>query len=178
MKFTWLIIGLILILISVPAGAQHAPSENSAKIIILHYSITGNTVTFLDAKVIYGYPRNPGPSGDLTGRTLGDGDTELHRFGIQDPRITYTEDGAIIAEQANFSVMVPYSEDLNSVGIYDKKDDSLLVKTEVQDVVKDFCKSHPDDPDCRKATPLSPAVAIGACMMVGGWFFLKRKKAA
>lgn len=188
MKFTWLIIGIILMLICISVSAQDTPYENYEKMIILHYSIKNNTVSYLNAKVIYGVPSNlyeynpDFPSfGAFTGRTLGANDAPLKRFGIDDPRISYYETGAVIAEEANLSVRVPYSSNMTALAIYDRKDDSLLVKTEIKQVVADFCKSHSDDPDC--GFQISPVVLIAGtlvafCIIAGGWYFLKKRKAA
>jgi hypothetical protein len=181
MNIRWLIIGLIIVLISIPVNAQNVPSEDYAKTIIIHYSIKGETVTFHDAKVIYGYPPNFIPGGDFTGKTLGVSDAPLRTFGIDDARITYTETGAIIADEANFSVKVPYSADLNAVGIYNKKGDILLIRTEIRQVKADFCKSHPNDPDCGfQLTPIVfiAGALVAVCIIAGGWYFLKKRKAA
>ncbi len=172
---------LLLVLLVLPATAQDIIPNDTTKTMILHFHIRGDTITFLDARVIYGHsPDNLDITDTFTGKMLGSGEQQLKKFGISDPRITYMDKGHKFTDDINFSVKVPATMDLTAVGVYDTKNGTLLARADAAKVMKDFCAAHPRDPDCSRI-PFWMIVA-GAVFLVlviagAGWYFLKKKKA-
>jgi LPXTG-motif cell wall-anchored protein len=173
------IMGILLVLLVVPAAAQDIIPNDTTKTMILHFHIKGTTITFLDARVIYGHsPDNLDIKDTFTGKMLGSDDRQIQKFGISDPRITWLDKGHLFTDDINFSVKVPATADLTGVGIYDTKTGKLLARADTTQAMKDFCTAHPQDPDC-SSIPLW-MIVVGAGVLVlfagAGWYFLKKKK--
>ncbi len=167
---------VLILLIVTPAVAEDIIPNDTTKTIIMHFNIKNDTITFLDARVIYGHPpNNPDIPAKFTVKMLAANDRQIKKFGMPDPRITFLDEGYSFTDDINFSVKVPLSMDLDSVGIYDAKTGMLLARGDTKDIIADFCTSHPRDPDCSPTSP-TPApgfsagivvLSLGAILMVG-----------
>jgi hypothetical protein len=182
MKTSLSFIGILfLVLLVLPAAAQDIIPNDTTKTMILHFHIKGDTITFLDARVIYGHsPDNLDINDTFTGKMLGSGDQQLKKFGISDPRITYMDKGHEFTDDINLSVKVPASMDLAGVGIYDTRTGKLLARADTTQVMKDFCAAHPRDPDCSRIPFWMIVAGAGFLVLViagAGWYLLKKKKA-
>jgi len=172
---------LLITTLTIPITAQNTPEPSYVKSIILDYHIKDGKITYLGSRMFYGYPPTLSqiPS-TFEGKLLGTNDGVITPFRIPDPRIQFTEDGAVFIDNRNFSVIIPYSKDLSALGILERENKTLLIRTDVRQVVEDFCKSHPNDPDCgseKPSTGLSGAVALVAvCIVGGGWYLLKQRR--
>ena len=175
-----ILVVILLVLLVIPVAAQDIIPNDTTKTMILHFHINGSTITFLDARMIYGHsPDNLDIADKFTGKVLGPDDKEIKKFGISDARITYMDKGTKFTDDINFSVKVPATMDLTGVEISDTKTGKLLARADTTQVMKDFCTAHPRDPDCSRI-PLWIFVAGAAllvlCAGAAGWYLLRKKK--
>jgi hypothetical protein len=175
-----ILVVILLVLLVIPVAAQDIIPNDTTKTMILHFHINGSTITFLDARVIYGHsPDNLDIADKFTGKVLGPDDKEIKKFGISDARITYMDKGTKFTDNINFSVKVPATMDLTGVEISDTKTGKLLARADTTQVMKDFCTAYPRDPDCSRI-PLWMFVAGAAllvlCAGAAGWYLLRKKK--
>lgn len=183
MKLSAICIGIIVAMLVVPATAETRPvQQDFTKSVMLNYHINKGDITFLDAKVFYGHSRNLFDLQDtFTGSLIGQNDIQIQKFGLSDPRLTFLHKGSIQKDNVNFSVIIPYSKDLTALGISDTKNGTELIRTDLRQLKADFCKSHPNDPDCGfQITPivLIAGALVAVCVIASGWYILKKKKAA
>jgi hypothetical protein len=173
---------LLLALLVIPASAQELVPNDTTKTMILHFHINGSVVTFVDAKVIYGHsPDNLDIKDTFTGKMLGPDDKVMRKFGISDARVTYSDEGHLFTDNINFSVKVPATMDLATVGVYDTKTDTLLAKADAAGVMKGFCTTHPKDPDCSRVPLWMIGAGAGILVLIAGagaWYVLKHRKEA
>lgn len=173
------VIFLLIFLVAPVVGEEVLPADTN-KTIIQHYHIKGDTITYLDSRVVYSHCSNLFDlPDDYTGRVLGPGNETLNRFGISDPRITFMDTGAKVTDDINFTVNVPMSKKISAVGIYYTDNDTLIVRGDVSKAVRDFCAAHPRDPDCSDGLPwmlLIGAVIIVLIVVSGMFWYTKRKK--
>jgi hypothetical protein len=168
---------VVLVFLAVPVMAQQIIPNDTTKTIIMHFHIKGENITFLDAHVTYGHP----PSlmdipDDFTGKMLGPNDVPVTKFGLDDPRIFYLDRGAAFNDDINMSVKIPYTDKVDIFGIYNTKTDQNLVRVDTKKIMADFCKSHPNDPDCSLIKPWMFAIIIIIAIIGCGIAFYYVKK--
>jgi hypothetical protein len=181
MKTSLLSIGLLVLLVLVvPVMGQDIMPNDTTKTIILHFHINGDTITFLDSRVVYGHSSDTLDIRDtFTGKQEGTDKTLIRKFGISDPRITYMDSGTKFSDDINFSVKVPFTKNTAGLSIYDTKTNQLLIRADTTKGIADFCTTHPQDPDCSRNPPLVLLVGAGVIIFAGiliGVYFFKKKK--
>lgn len=158
---------LIIGIVSAPVLAI-TDKTDMHKSILLHYNIKSGNITFLDGHLFYGYsPDLTNTYDTFTGKLIGLNDSVISKFQIMDPRITFTDKGTEFRDNKNFSVIIPYSKDIPSLEIYERDNQTLQIRTDLKPLIKDFCKSHPNDPDCSLIQPWMLPIVILIVIVVG-----------
>ncbi|MDT8358419.1 MAG: hypothetical protein RQ758_07965, partial [Methanomicrobiaceae archaeon] len=83
----------------------------------------------------------------------------LETLGIEDPRILYYDDSAVLLDDVDFSIIVPFYEELAGVNVYNGTTDERLIIVEIEPAIGEFCTSYPNDPSCTGAARAAPTPA-------------------
>jgi hypothetical protein len=158
-----------------------APVNDTAKAIILSFHYLDGTVTPVNSRVIYGYPPDNIANRDLLAEMVGKNNAVLGSYGIEEPRVMYTEDGTVMKNDVTFSVIMPFSAGGQRVDLYDGATRAKLASADITGAYSAFCAAHGDDPDCAGGSPLIVYIAaVIVCIIIAGgiYLFMKRKKPA
>lgn len=147
MKKYLAIIGLLLLIGTVYATEANNTQQN--KVVIVHLNINKGIVTELYSKVVYSYP----PSyirGQFKSEVLSTDGEIVEEFNVWDPRIRLGRE-VIFVDNVNFTVVLPFSDNMKTFNLYDKKTGEKLISVDLTDTIVSFCKEHKDDPECAEA---------------------------
>jgi hypothetical protein len=166
MKILPILLILAGLALALPVMADPANPADAAKAIVVELNIKGGNLTYLGSHVVFGYPPDNLANRDFGVELIGNGVT-LMSLGIEDPRILYEEDGAVLEDDVDFAVIVPFVEGVQAVRVTDRVTNATPITVDVQPAITSFYAQHPE----AKAgyataevtqTPLSPVVTVGA----------------
>ena len=158
-----LALGLVFVL-CIPVAAEQAMNDTSKAVIVsLHYK--DGTVTVVSSRVIYGYPPDNIANSDMIAKLVGKNTNVIGSYGIEDPRILYSDTGAVLKDDVYFSVILPFDKSGQSVDLYDGATNAKLASADISGSVAKFCTDHKDDPDCGGAVS-QPFILFGADLVV------------
>ena len=170
---------LVLCMLCLPCMA--AVMNDTTKSVIVSFQYRGGTVTPAGSRVIYGYPPDNIANSDLVAELAGKSGTVIGSYGIEDPRVLYSDTGAVLEGDVRFSVILPFSADGDHVDLLDGRTRQKLATADITGAMATFCNAHRDDPDCGRGGStllmyggaiLLIAVVIGA----GAYLVRKREK--
>lgn len=180
MKLTCLLIG-ILVLALVLCPPAMAAGNATPKAVVLDLSINNDVVHVIGSRVVNNYPPDNRATKKIVVRMLDAKGTLLKEQGIEDPRIVYLEEGVVMRDNVNFSVIVAFRSDLATIRLLNGTTGAEMVSADVSGSVKGYCTSQTNDPDCAAAPggsdlTLIAVIAVIVVLLAGaGWFFLKKK---
>jgi hypothetical protein len=175
-----LALALTFTLCMLPVAAEAAVNDTAKAVIVsLHYK--DGTVTPVSSRVIYGYPPDNIANSDMIAELVGKNSNVIGSYGIEDPRVLYSDGGAVLENDMQFSVILPFNSSGQRVDLYDGATRAKLASADISGAVAGFCSSHRDDPDCGTAVPSSllyGAVLVIALVIAGAgiFLFLMRRK--
>ena len=172
---------VLALAVSLCLPVMAAPVNDTAKAVIVSFRYQDGTVTPVNSRVIYGYPPDNIANRDFFAAMVGKNDAVLGSYGIEDPRVMYTEDGAVMENDVTFSVIMPFSAGGQRVDLYDGATSAKLASADITGAYSAFCAVNGDDPDCGGGSPLLlyGAAAVVCIIIIGtAYLFLKRKKPA
>jgi hypothetical protein len=103
---------------------------------------------------------------------------------IDDPRvnrivrITEGEPSAVVRDDVDFSVTLPFSDDTAKVSVYDRNG-TLLLATDLGRAKAEFCSAHAGDERCGGSAAVPGGIGllfVVAVIGAGAYLVLKRKK--
>jgi hypothetical protein len=180
-----------LLLVMGPAGA--AEEKDYTKVFIIPFTISDGAITPGDATLQYGYSPNPalgdGPFRGILADTNG---RPLMTFPLWDPRVRVGDtlsmkpDGTVSAtsgrfeklKQAKLTVIIPFSKNSGTFTL-NETHNSRTSTVNLQPVIRKFCETHAEDPDCGSVMPPLPVLAgilLILILAAGGCWFLLRKQ--
>lgn len=164
MKLQILLLALVLTsALCIPVAAEPAMNDTTKAVIVtLHYR--GGTVTPVGSRVVYGYPPDNIANTDMLADLVGKDSAVIGSYGIEDPRIIYSDTGAALADDVEFAVILPFDAGGQRVDLYDGATRAKLASADISGAVAGFCSSHRDDPDCGTAVP--PSLLYGAVLVI------------
>jgi hypothetical protein len=171
--------GILAITVMLTVAGATAVTDFT-KVIVLHMKIRDGEFSVLDRQMVYNYPPDyvvEFPS--MTVTLLSEKGEFLKRFSILDPRLGLADEGVVILNDVDFTLIVPYQRTLESIELRDYKNNTLLFSENLEETVQSFCAEHRDDPDCTKF-PVLPVFIAGIAIVTiagiaAGWFILKKK---
>jgi hypothetical protein len=167
---------LMLLFLCMPCSAEEAAVP---KAVVVDLSAHGDVMQVTGTRVVNNYPPDNRATDRIRVRMLDEKGTLLAEQGIDDPRMAYIEEGAVIRDSVAFSVIVPFQKDLATISLVNGSGGAVLISVDVSGSVKDYCAGHGSDPDC--ASGISPLMIGGAGALVlllagAGWYLLRKKK--
>jgi hypothetical protein len=177
MKISYLVIGILVFVLCICPPAIAAGSA-APKAVVLDLSFNNGVVDVIGSRVVNNYPPDNRASRAIVIRMLDRQDTLLAEQGIEDPRVIYLEEGAALANQVNFSVIVAFRSDLAKIRLINGTSNTEMLTADVSGTVNGWCKAHGSDPDCVAPGPglslIAGVAVIILLLAVAGWFFLKK----
>lgn len=178
-SFPVILILVLAIALSLPVAA--APLNDTAKVVIVSFHYKDGSVTPGSSRVVYGYPPDNIANRDMLVDLVGKNGAVLGSYGIEDPRVLYSDKGAVLESDVTFSVILPFDANAQRVDLYDGATKTKLASADITIAYAKFCDAHRDDPDCGGGG--SPLLLYGAVILLvlvaagaAVWFFLARKK--
>lgn len=103
---------------------------------------------------------------------------------IDDPRVgrlldfEETEPSAVMMDDVDFTVILPFESDMTKVSVYDREK-NLLAATDISAAKNMFCMANPGDERCRDTAAIGGIVLVLVVVIAGAgaYVFVKRKKA-
>lgn len=141
------------VLLSGCAVAENAQSGEYTKAVVIELNIKGGIITERGSHVVYGFPPDNIANIDFRVELEGEDASVLKTLGIEDPRILYYDDSAELVDDVDFSIIVPFYEDLKRVNVYEGTTNKLMISVDVVPAIDEFCSAHPNDPECAPAGP-------------------------
>ncbi len=178
----WYLMPCILMLALVFCMPCAAGENVTPKAVVLDLSLSGDTVHVVGPRVVYNYPPDNRATETIVIRMLDGRGTLLGEQGIDDPRIAYVEEGIVIRDSVNFSVIVPFQRDLATISLVNGTTGAGMIAADVSGSVNGFCKEHTGDPDCAAAAgtspplPVAPVAVIVAVLAGTAWYLLEKKE--
>ncbi|NOZ59637.1 MAG: hypothetical protein GXO66_08725 [Euryarchaeota archaeon] len=124
-------------------------AEGGSKVVVVHMNIKEGVVTELYSKVVYNYP----PSylrGQFKSEVLSADGRVLREFSVWDPRVRIGRE-VVFVDNVNFTVVLPFSSDMKTFNLYDKRTGEKLISVDLTEAIVGFCREHRDDPECAEA---------------------------
>ena len=170
---------LLFCMLCIPVMA--APVNDTTKAIIVSFQYRDGSVTPAGSRVIYGHPPNHVAHQDMIAELAQKSGSVIGSYGIEDPRVLYSDEGAVLQRDVRFAVIMPYDASGDHVDLFDGQTKQKLATADITGAMATFCNAHRDDPDCGGGG--SPLLLYGAAILlvlavVGAvaYFVLKRKK--
>lgn len=173
-------IGLVILLCLVVTAAAQQPAS-----VVNVYHIRDGQVTLVSSEIIYGKaPNYFADNGDFLIAGLSASDVHQKDAWIDDPRVnrimsvTDGEPSAVVRDDVDFSVTLPYRDDTAKVSVYDRNGTLLLV-TDLGGAKAAFCAAHAGDERCGGSAALLGGIGLLLAVVViggGAYLVLKRKK--
>ena len=170
---------IILLCLVMPAVAQEPAS------VVTVFHIKDGQVTPVSSEIVYGgSPNYFLEDGEFIVTSSTAGGTYLKEAWIDDPRVgrlldfEETEPSAVMMDDLDFTVILPYEGDTAKVSVYDK-DKTLLAETDLGGAKNAFCMANPSDERCRGTAAIWGIVLIFVVIIAGagGYLLQKQKKA-
>ncbi len=177
MKSVFLI--LCILITAIPVFVPAAAAENATpKAVVLDLSFHNGVIDVIGSRIVNNYPPDNRASREILIRMLDAEGALLAEQGIGDPRVAYLEEGAVIRESVNFSVIVPFRKDLATISLVHGESGAMMLSADVSGSVKNYCSGHGSDPDCAAGTSplLFGGIGIGVLLLAGAGYYLFRKK--
>ncbi len=178
-----LLYGVLIACLIAPVHAQAQEPQTETKIVIIHYTISGDVLRVINSRIIYGYPPNNLGHDELTVKILSSDNASLRQLGVDDPRILYYDGGAKVLESVNFSIIVPFYPSMGSVDVYNGTSGALMSHAEMTGTVSAFCNDHRGDKDCAGVSGSFPpwgviAGIVGILAVAGaaGFMYFRRQQ--
>lgn len=179
MKNSCLLLGILVLILCI-CPAIPAAENATPKAVVLDLSVDNGVVNIIGSRVVNNYPPDNRASRDIVIRMLDKNDVLLAEQGIGDPRVIYLEEGAALARQVNFSVIVAFRRDLAKIRLINGTSSEELITADISATVNGWCRSNGSDPDCAVPGPGLALITVVAVVILllaaAGWFFLKRKE--
>jgi len=153
---------LVLCMLCLPCMA--AVVNDTTKSVIVSFQYRDGTVTPAGSRVIYGYPPDNIANSDLVAELAGKSGTVIGSYGIEDPRVLYSDTGAVLEGDVRFSVILPFSAAGDHVDLLDGRTRQKLATADITGAMATFCNAHRDDPDCGGGG--SPLLMYGAAVLL------------
>ncbi len=145
---------------AVSSMQQIAPQlvkQDNTKVIILNYHIQDNSITLLDAQILFNDPPNHfNEDGRFLVRGLSITGEMIEEIVLDDPReFMFTEQqdfepGMMMKDSVDFTVVALLTENLRIIEIIDLETQETLTVTEINEQIRDFCSLiNNDDPLCQ-----------------------------
>jgi hypothetical protein len=170
---------LLIGLLCLPALA--ASLNDTTKVVIVSFQYRDGTVTPAGARVIYGHPPNYAAHRDYIADMAQKNGNVIGSYGIEDPRVLYSDEGAVLKNEVKFSVFLPYAASGDHVDLFDGQTKQKLATADITGAITKFCDAHQDDPDCSGSG--SPLLLYGAVILLvvvvisaGAYLLLKKNK--
>jgi hypothetical protein len=174
-----LLVLALTVTLCIPVAA--APVNDTTKSVIVSFHYKDGTVTPVSSRVIYGYPPDNIANRDLLVDFVGKNSTVLGSYGIEDPRVMYTDSGAVLNTEVTFLVILPFAAGGDHVDLFDGQTKQKLSTADITGATAKFCDAHRNDPDCGGGGQpfLMYGAALGVILVIigaGAYLLLKRKK--
>jgi len=165
----FLVIGMIVLILVLCTGAvKGAESPDYSKIIILHLTVNGSSITEKSVEMRYGHPPNLElRSGDVKGILKSADDSLIREFDLWDPRyqlgdVLETDNGTsgqlsgylTYADTADLTLILPYYENEMTLELHDKKSGALLHEVNMSKAILQFQSEYPNDPGSISLSPV------------------------
>ena len=136
------------------ANASHqmaAQADGKPKAIVVYLQYDGQRIQMTDGTVVYGgTPERFRLRGHLRLDLADARGGVINTFFLYDPRYRdYYPTGGELTPQADFSVAVPFLDDLRSLRVYKTKTNRLLAAVDLSPVIQAFCAEYPSDVQCQ-----------------------------
>jgi hypothetical protein len=178
MKISYLIFGIMVLVLCICPPAL-AAGNATPRAVVLDLSFNNGVVEVIGSRVVNNYPPDNRASRDIVIRMLDKKGSLLAEQGIDDPRVVYLEEGAVLADKVNFSVIVAFRTDLATIRLLNGTSGAEMVSANVSGTVNGYCKAHGSDPDCVVPGPDLTLIVVVAVIVVllavAGWYLLKKK---
>ena len=169
---------LVLCMLCLPCMA--AVVNDTTKSVVVSFQYRDGTVTPAGSRVIYGYP--PGQYRQFRpcrGALPGKSGSVIGWYGIEDPRVLYSDTGAVLEGDVRFSVILPFSAAGDHVDLLDGRTRQKLATADITGAMPTFCNAHRDEPDCGGGG--SPLLMYGGAVIliavvIGAGAYLVRKR--
>jgi hypothetical protein len=170
---------VLLCMLCMPALA--ALPDDTTKSVIVSFQYHDGSVTPAGSRIIYGHPPNYVAHRDLVAELAAKSGTVIGSYGIEDPRVLYADQGAVLESDVKFAVILPYAPGGDHVDLLDGQTGQKLATADISGTMASFCDAHRDDPDCGggESLLLLYGVAILFVIMIfgsGAYLMWKRKK--
>jgi len=170
-----MVIFLLLCLV-LPALAQQPAS------VVAVFHIKDGQVTPVSTEIVYGgSPNYFLDKGEFIVTTSTAGGAYQKEVWIEDPRVGRLldfeegEPSAVILNDVDFTVILPYKEDTAKVSVYDK-DKQLLAESDLGGARNAFCMANPVDERCRGTAAVWAVVIIIVAAIAGAGIYLHMKR--
>ena len=161
-----LLLGILIVCLIAPVHSLGADPQTKTKAMIIHYTLSGDSLKVIDSRIIYGYPPNNLGHDELTVKILSRDNALVQQFGVDDPRILYYEGGAKVLDTVNFSIIMPFDPAMESVDVYDGTSGTIMAHAVVKNTVTSFCNDHREDKDCTGIiSPLPPWTLLAGVVL-------------
>lgn len=173
----------ILVLFTALCTPLSAKEDAVPKAVVLDLSMRGGAVHVTGSYVVNNYPPDNRATDKIKIRMLDQKGALLLEQGIDDPRVAYVDEGVVIRDNVNFSVIVPFDKDLATIRLVNGSTGAEMLSYDVSGSVNGYCREHGSDPDCAAfgLQPLMPAALIIVVVLLlagAGWFLLRKKGAS
>jgi hypothetical protein len=125
-----------------------APVNDTAKVVIVSFHYKEGAVTPAGSRAIYGYPPDNIANRDMLADLVGANNAVIGSYGIEDPRVLYSDTGAVLVSDVTFAVILPYSAGAQRVDLFDGQTKQKLASADISGAITTFCNAHREDPDC------------------------------
>jgi probable HAF family extracellular repeat protein len=128
------------------------PPIATRKAIVGYFHHHGDRIETTDVEIVYGdVPERPFTHEEGLELVFYDSSgAVLNRFMVRDPRYVHLwgPHSAERLDEADFSVVFRFEDDIHTVDVLDVPSGERLVTTDLSPFVTAFCLDHPDDPQC------------------------------
>jgi hypothetical protein len=164
-----LIIGLIVLLLLQCTGiVSGAEPVDYSKIVIMHLTINGSSITEKSVEMRYGHaPNLELRSGDFKGTLKSADGSTIREFDLWDPRYqlgdvlekdnessVYLSGDLSYSDNADLILILPYYENQVTFELNDKKTGALLKKVNMSPAIMKFQSDYPKDPGIDTGSPI------------------------
>jgi hypothetical protein len=166
---------LVLCMLCLPCMA--AVMNDTTKSVIVSFQYRDGTMTPAGSRVIYGYPPDNIANSDLVAELAGKSGTVIGSYGIEDPRVQYFDEGAVLQSDVRFAVIMPYDASGDHVDLLDGRTRQKLATADITGAMATFCDAHRDDPDCggRQDMLVYGVIVVIVLIIAAGAFLYFRK---
>jgi hypothetical protein len=128
------------------------PPLETRKAIVGYFHHYGDRVEMTDVSIVYGdSPERPLALDGLKVVSLNSVAEVVNEFTIRDPRYVHFDypHGAKWLDEADFTVVLPFIDDINTLEVYVVESAELLAGFNLSGYISEFCVEYPYDPQCQ-----------------------------